>query len=124
MSRPNLKGASILVVEDEPLIVMDISMAFETQGAHLTTTNTLRHAKLLVEHDGLSAAILDHALPDGDSASICSRLTERGIPFLMYSGYKTTDAACKDAPHISKPASHEELLDAMEALIRDHKALL
>ena len=29
MSRPNLKGASILVVEVEPLIVMDISMAFE-----------------------------------------------------------------------------------------------
>ncbi len=121
MHRPNLKGASILVVEDEPLIVMDISMAFETQGAHLTTTNTVKHARLLVEHDGLSAAILDHALPDGDCASICTRLTERGIPFLMYSGFATTDEACKNAPHISKPASHEELLDAMEALIRDHK---
>lgn len=122
MSRPNLKNATILVVEDEPLIVMDISMAFETQGAHLTTTNTVKHARLLVEHDGLSAAILDHALPDGDATSLCTRLTERGIPFLMYSGYKTTDAACKNAPHVSKPASHAQLLDAMETLIRDFKA--
>ena len=80
MPRPNLKGCTILVVEDEPLIVMDISMAFESAGAHLTTTNTVKHAKLLVEHDGLSAAILDHALTDGDSTSLCTRLTERGIP--------------------------------------------
>jgi len=28
-------------------------------GAEMTTTNTLRHALMLVEHDGLSAAILD-----------------------------------------------------------------
>jgi DNA-binding response OmpR family regulator len=122
MSRPHLKDSSILVVEDEPLIVMDISMAFESAGAHLTTTNTVNHAKLLVEHDGLSAAILDHALPDGDCTSLCTRLTERGVPFLMYSGYATsTDDACKDAPRLKKPASHEQLLNAMEALIRDHK---
>jgi hypothetical protein len=31
----------------------------------LTSTNTVRHALLLVESDGLSAAILDHALGDG-----------------------------------------------------------
>jgi hypothetical protein len=31
---------------------MDISMAFEHAGAHLTTTNTVRHVKVLVEHDG------------------------------------------------------------------------
>ena len=74
-----------------------------------------------MEHDGLSAAILDHALSDGESASLCTRLAERGIPFLMYSGYPTLDGACKDAPHLRKPASHEQLLDAMEALIRDYK---
>lgn len=122
MPRPNLKGCTILVVEDEPLIVMDISMAFESAGAHLTTTNTVKHAKLLVEHDGLSAAILDHALPDGDSTSLCTRLTERGIPYLMYSGFKTLDNACKGAPHLMKPASHEQLLNAMESLIANSRS--
>jgi len=61
-------------------------MAFEHTGAHLTTTNTVRHAKLLVEHDGLSAAILDHALAGGECINLCARLLERDIPFLMYSG--------------------------------------
>jgi hypothetical protein len=49
---------------------MDISKAFEHTGAHLTTTNTVKHAKLLVEHDGLSAAILDHALTDGECTNL------------------------------------------------------
>jgi DNA-binding response OmpR family regulator len=121
MFRPHLQGSSILVVEDEPLIVMDISMAFEHTGAHLTTTNTVKHAKLLVEHDGLSAAILDHALSDGECTNLCARLLERNIPFLMYSGgEKSTEGPCKDAPHIAKPSTHAELLDAMEALMRDH----
>ena len=117
MSRLHLKNASILIVEDEPLIAMDIANAFEGTGAHLTTTNTLKHATILIEYDGLSAAVLDHALGDGDSSNICTRLDELGVPYLMYSGYKTLDGPCKDAPHLSKPASHEQLLNAVEALI-------
>jgi CheY-like chemotaxis protein len=87
MQRPSLDGRSILVVEDEPLIAMDIAQAFEATGAALTTTNTLHHAMILVEHDGLSGAILDHSLGDGDSSLLCTRLKERGIPFMIYSGH-------------------------------------
>ena len=87
----SLTGRSILIVEDEPFIVMDITQAFEDSGAELTTTNTLRHALLLVEHDGLSAAILDHALGDGKSSLLCVRLRERGIPFIIYSGYEKVE---------------------------------
>jgi DNA-binding response OmpR family regulator len=77
----SLTGHSILIVEDQPLIVMDITQALEDSGAELTTTNTLRHAMLLVEHDGLSAGILDHALDDGNSSLLYARLKERGIPW-------------------------------------------
>ena len=121
MSRPILQGAHILVVEDQPLIALDISNAFEGTGAQITTTNSLSHAKILVEHDGLSAAILDHALPDGDSTSLCTRLKERDIPFVMFSGYPSVGDACKDVPHLVKPATHTQLLDAVEALLRGRK---
>jgi CheY-like chemotaxis protein len=117
MQRPSLEGRSILIVEDEPLIVMDITQAFEATGAALTTTNTLKHALILVEHDGLSGAILDHALGDDDSSRLCGRLKERGIPFIIYSGYATVGGACKDALHISKPAAEGALVAAMEGLI-------
>ena len=118
MQRPSLEGRSILIVEDEPLIVMDITQEFEATGAALTTTNTLKHALLLVEHDGLSGAILDHALPDGDSSLLCARLKERGIPFLMYSGFNKVAAGCAGAPYIAKPAPQGALVAAMEGLIR------
>ncbi len=122
MARPSLEGRSILVVEDEPLIVMDITQQFEATGAALTTTNTLEHALILVEHDGLSGAILDHALGDGNSSILCQRLKERGIPFMIYSGYNNVEGPCKDALHISKPAADGALVAAMERLIRGDDA--
>ena len=118
MQRPSLEGRAILVVEDKPLIALDITQALEAAGAAVTTTNTLKHALILVEHDGLCGAILDHALGDGDSSLLCSRLTERGIPFLIYSGHATVEGACKDALHVSKPAAEGALVTALEGLIR------
>ena len=118
MHLPSLAGRAILVVEDEALIALDITQALEAAGAAVTTTNTLKHALILVEHDGLCGAILDHALGDGDSSLLCSRLTERNIPFLIYSGHATVGGACKDALHIPKPAPEGALVAAMENLIR------
>ena len=115
--RPTLEGRSILVVEDEPLIVMNITQAFDGTGAELTTTNGLRHALILAEHDGLSGAILDHALGNDDSSLLYARLKERGIPFMAYSGFYTRGGVCEGVLHIGKPAASGQLVTAMENLI-------
>ena len=47
----------------------------------------------LVEHDGLSGAILDHSLGDGNSSLLYARLKERGIPFLIYSGLEKVEGS-------------------------------
>jgi DNA-binding NtrC family response regulator len=117
MPSPSLKGRSLLIVEDEPLIVLDMTNTLACTRAEITSTNTLKHAMLLVEDDGLSAAILDHALPDGDSSALCARLTERGIPYMIYSGYRHIDGPCKGAPHLNKPATPAALITAVEELI-------
>lgn len=103
------------MVEDELLIAMAIVQALEGAGANATMTTTVRHALILVEHDGLSAAILDHALGECDSTELCARLKARGIPYLSYSGYGRVKGA--SAPHISKPASMNVLMSAMEDLL-------
>ena len=77
MNHPGLRGRSILVVEDELLIAMDIVAALENAGANATMTTTVRHALILVEHDGLSGAIMDHALSDGESTALCAQLNVR-----------------------------------------------
>ena len=112
MSAPKLDGLTFLVVEDEPLIAMDIATVLEDEGAKVTTTNTLKHAMLLAEHDGLAGAIVDHSLGDGDSAALRTRLKERGIPFLVHSGYEV-----EGEPYLAKPATTEQLVEALKRLV-------
>jgi DNA-binding response OmpR family regulator len=117
MKYPGLWGRSILVVEDELLIAMDVVGALEKAGAHATMTTTVRHALILVEHDGLSGAIMDHALSDGDSTALCARLKVRGIPYISYSGYQAVAGADPAAPHIVKPVHMDVLMSALEELL-------
>ena len=112
-----LAGRSILVVEDEPLIAMEIVDALKTAGAVVTTTFSFTQALILVEHDGLAAAILDHSLGDGDSSQLCARLKERDIPFVIYSGFSRIEGACAEAPLVKKPASPDVLIATVEGLL-------
>jgi len=117
MEHPGLRGRSILVVENELLIAMDIVQALEQAGANATMTTTARHALILIEHDGLAGAIMDHGLSDGDSTKVCARLKQRGIPYISYSGYEPVPGADPNAPHITKPVSMNVLMSAMEELL-------
>jgi DNA-binding response OmpR family regulator len=65
-------GRSILVVEDEPLIALDIEQTFAKAGAIVLPTRTLGDAHHLVEQNSLSAAVLDIRLCDGDSEALCA----------------------------------------------------
>ena len=96
MDRP-LVGRSILVVEDEPLIAMDIRREFEAAGARVMLKRSLQSALVAVEEDAPSAAILDHALGNDDSSSLCERLKERDIPFVLHSGCSNLEGACRTA---------------------------
>ena len=117
MESTTLSGRSILIAEDEPLIALDIAEAFKDAGAAIVVTSTVHHALLLVEHDDLSAAVLDHALHDGDSSPLCRRLNERKLPFLIYSGLGKLHGACAKGAHIKKPESPQVLVSMVERLI-------
>ena len=116
MEFPALRGRSILVVDDEPLIGMHIRAALEDAGAFVTATTTIRHALILIEHDGLAGVILDHALGDGNSTEVRVHLKARGIPYVTYSGYDPEEGT-PDAPHVSKPGTMETLLTALSNLL-------
>jgi DNA-binding response OmpR family regulator len=112
-----LKGREVLIVEDETLIAMELVQGFRKAGAFTTTTNTLKQASILVEHDSLAVAILDHALGDGDSTRLCERLTARGIPFVIYSGFNKVEGACKGGPLVTKPATADVVVATAEGLL-------
>jgi DNA-binding response OmpR family regulator len=110
---PQLAGRSILIVEDEPLIALEIVDAFEGAGAIVKSARTLAQAKCLVEQDGLSGAVLDFGLGDGDADALCGRLTARNIPFVIHSGYDHVRDACRSGIVVPKPANPAKLVDAL-----------
>ena len=61
-------------------------------------------AIIAVVDPALSAAILDHALSDGDSSQVCERLKERNIPFVLYSDMANWTEPAGDAVHVSTQA--------------------
>ena len=74
-----LSGRSILVVEDEPLIALDLRQSLESAGAYVFAATQLPHALQLAGHPDLSAAVVDYRLGQGDSTAICSLLEQREI---------------------------------------------
>jgi DNA-binding NtrC family response regulator len=96
---------------------MDLAQTFTRAGARVVTTRLLREALQLVESDSLAAAVLDHALGDGDSSQLCARLKERDIPFVLYSGHSEIKGACHDAPFVAKPSKPDELVSTVEDLL-------
>jgi DNA-binding response OmpR family regulator len=117
MERP-LAGRSILVVEDEPLIALDVAQALERAGALVLRTGLMGQALALAERDDLSAAVLDHAVGEEDSTPLCARLKERNIPFAMYTGRSRIKGACEDGAHILKPADPIVIVRTVAGLLQ------
>jgi DNA-binding response OmpR family regulator len=113
----SLIGQNILILEDEPLIARDIAENFEHAGASVVVVHSSSAAIQEVEVNKFSAAILDGMIGD---AELHRRLTAAGVPYMVYSGYVQTAGVI--GVHVNKPASRDDLLIAIKALIDDHAA--
>ena len=109
----------ILVVEDEPLVALDIAASLTKVGASVLSAATLQEGLRLAEHPQLSAAILDLGLGEHNSVPLCTRLTERRIPFVIYTGYAEVPAACHAGVIVAKPAHPTSLLGAVAQMLND-----
>lgn len=117
-----LAGCTILVVEDEPLVALDISDAFKKAGALIIIARTLKDGLYQAATADLTAAVIDHALHDGLTTSdICAQLKERDIPFIVYSGFSKLKGACADGKLVHKPATPEMLLAALQGVLAEQQ---
>ena len=82
----DLTGRIILVVEDEPVILLDVTSRLEADGAHVLAAGDLERALVHADHPHLSAAVLDFDLGRADTTGVCWKLTDRRIPFLFHTG--------------------------------------
>jgi DNA-binding response OmpR family regulator len=124
MSSVGLSGHTILVVEDEPLVALDIVESFKQAGASVYTACNLRDGLRLAGHPDLSAAIVDFGLSDGEGTALCERLNARGLPFVLHTGYTHVDEACRSGIVVPKPATGFQLVSTVEKLLHREGGML
>lgn len=118
----SLSGGCILVVEDEPLVALDIGDCFKGAGATVIITRTLKEALEKAETPGLTAAVIDHALHDGVTTSdVCAKLEELKVPFIVYSGFSKLEGACAKGQLVQKPTSPAILLATLQGVLAQHR---
>jgi DNA-binding response OmpR family regulator len=118
-----LAGHSILIVDDDFVIAFDLADAFACAGARAVRSGSLYEALRLVEAETWAAAVLDHILAEGDGSELCERLTEREVPFVLYTGRTRLDGACGSGVQVFKPANPEKLVELVEGLVRSRGAV-
>jgi DNA-binding response OmpR family regulator len=110
MATDRLDNHLILLVEDEPFIQMDIQQGLEEAGARVCAAQTIQQALALLDIEPITASILDFKLGGGTADDLCHQLTERKIPFVIYSGYTNVEGECSKWDIVQKPADTGELV--------------
>ena len=116
-----LKGRTILIVEDEPLVAFDLADLVEDQGGTVVgPVPTVREGLSLIDTSAAAGAILDANLEDSDVTQLALALIERGMPFVIYTGTGLPDALARlhpDLPVVIKPAQTRLVLEALDRRI-------
>lgn len=115
---------NILMLEDEPLILMDLEFAAEDLGCQPLCASSVADAKAILEGpEAVDVAVLDVTLKDGETCvPIARELQRRGIPFLLHSGdldrHDETVRAL-GAELVAKPASAERVIARAMSFAQD-----
>jgi CheY-like chemotaxis protein len=111
----------ILIVEDEPVIALELKVFVEDAGGKVIgPVGSAKAALELLEKEVVAAAILDVELSDGDVTPVALALSKLGIPMVFQSGvHIPADLRhqCPDVVHYKKPVSAELLLKKIAELI-------
>ncbi len=116
---------TVLVVEDDVIILEGLKISLEQEGYTVVYASTVKTALEIVHtNKEINICLLDVMLPDGDGYQICKEIRKTSqIPILFLT-------ACDDEVHtvlaleqgaddyISKPFRIRELLARMKAILR------
>ena len=115
-----LEQQRILIVEDEPLIAIDLQYGLEDALAEVVgPAGALRPALELAQRYGITAAIVDLQLKNEDAEPLIELLLQRRVPIVIYSGGDLHAAALRwpSATMVGKPASIERIIETLMVLL-------
>ena len=82
-----LRGIRILVVEDNPVIALDVAFAIEDAGGIVVgPAASVKEALVLIQKLPVAGAVLDVNLIDGDISAVAERLAQDAVPCIFQTG--------------------------------------
>lgn len=118
----DLRGRSVLVVEDESMVAMMTEDLLSDVGCDVTVAMRCSDGLSLARHGSFDVAVLDVNLGGGDTSHpIAQELAARGKPFLFATGYGRAGIQPEFADRcvIQKPYPAHVLLEAIGHLLTD-----
>src|SRR5215475_11374976 len=113
-----LQGERLLVVEDEPLIALDLQATFEREGARVVLAHTMPDALRYADSAALSAGVLDFRIGSNNADPICEALTRRDVPFVFFTGLSgALPERWAATPMVEKPAAPEIIIGALKFVL-------
>jgi DNA-binding NtrC family response regulator len=121
-----LAHASLLVVEDEILVLLELEAILREAGAEeIHLCRDVASALSRIKSDPVTAAILDVRLGLEVVTPVARALAARGTPFLFYTGQAASEPALREWPKnriLPKPARAHTIVDALAKLIHHEHA--
>jgi DNA-binding response OmpR family regulator len=106
-----MKPLRILILEDEPLVALDLEMAVEAVApSEVRWSPSIAAARRFVG-EPIDFALLDIDVEDGKTFDFARQLQDRGTPFAFVSGSKLDDVPeeLRSAEFIPKPYRLSEI---------------
>jgi len=118
MNRNGLWGVRVLVVEDDPLLLMDLESTLIEAGAVVAgLCQTVAEALARLEVNDFAVAVLDFRLGSETISPVARRLVKRGVPFVLYTGQTRADENLIEwdkCAIVEKPAPPRVLVSAVK----------
>jgi PAS domain S-box-containing protein len=116
-----LKGKRILLIEDEPLVLMDLESILTAAGCEIVgPAGTLEAAKRLVAEADCDIALVDVNLAGSPVDELAAGLTRKDVPFAFVTGYgrEALPRGFQEAAMLGKPFNQDQLLAVVGSLLR------
>jgi DNA-binding response OmpR family regulator len=118
----SLQGLRILLVEDDPLICLDLESSLSEMGASVAVASSVATALPHLTDSTLDFAVLDFELGLETSEPIAEAARARQVPFLYLSGYGEADERFLRWPSVAvlaKPVSAAAIARRIREIVTD-----